>query len=76
MKPISSLIADWAEMGWTKKAAAATIIDSRLHSDMARGNGNKAAKRAAQIETAQWYDHHCRLSAIDVEQLAAIYDRS
>lgn len=40
---------------FTKLRAAMDRIEANLELDQAHGHGNRAAKRAAQIETAQWF---------------------
>ena len=63
---ISKLCSMWSTWGFDKKAAVHGIILFRMKLNNARGNGNKASKRAAAIETAQWFDHHARLTETDM----------
>jgi hypothetical protein len=71
---ISKLCLMWNTWGFDKKAAIHGIILFRLGSCNARGNGNKASKRAAKIETNAWFDHHARLTEADVDRMASLLE--
>jgi len=61
----------WNDFHFSKRAALHAIVGLRLRSNNHRGKGNKAAKRAAIIETNQWFDHHARLDARDIDAMYA-----
>ena len=71
---ISKLCSMWNTWGFNKKAAIHGIILFRMKLNNARGNGNKAAKRAAAIETNAWFDHHARLTEADVDRMASLWE--
>ena len=81
MRTLDQTVQGWTALGLSKPTAVRGIVASRLASNQARGHGNKAAKRAARIETNlwaeanEWYEANIALREIDVEMLAAIYDR-
>ena len=64
----------WNDFHFSKKAALHAIVELRMMSRNARGKGNKAAKRAAIIETNQWFDHHCRLTEADIDRMAILLE--
>lgn len=61
----------WNSWGFNKRDAVHGIILFRMKAGNARGKGNKAAKRAALIETAAWFDTYGQLNDSDIN---AIYD--
>jgi len=67
---ISKLCSMWSTWGFNKRDAIHGIILFRMKLGNARGNGNKASKRAAKIETNAWFDHHARLTEADVDRMA------
>lgn len=61
----------WQGYGFSKQTALHDLVQARLKGNVARGNGNKAFKRAAVIETNEWFDHQCRLSEADIDNMAS-----
>ncbi len=47
---LQELVKGWVRCGWSKKAAVSQLVELHLRYDMAKGNGRKAAGRAALIQ--------------------------
>ena len=72
--PLAVTVAQWIRgYGFTKAHATHQIVQFHLNSRNGRGNGNAARRRqdwlAAQRETAEWFDHVCRLEAVDIDRM-------
>jgi hypothetical protein len=65
----------WASAAFAlpRPRAARLIMAVRQSVNNATGHGNRAAKRAAAIETSAWFDAQGGLTEADVDQLAARY---
>lgn len=61
------------DIGW-KHAAVALNTAANLEVGQSRGNGNRAAKRAAVIETNAWFDHVSQLSDLDIDEMAEEFE--
>ena len=64
----------WANRLWSKREAAWLAFRANMERGLAYGHGNRAARRQADIETAEWFDHHTRLSEADVDALSHRYE--
>lgn len=76
--PLSALVPLYTSPNstiFTKGWAVRVICQSRL-TPISQGKGNKAAKRAAHLEalreSAEWYDHFCRLTEDDIDTMARL----
>lgn len=59
----------FADRLWSKWSAVRLAMLAAFERAESQGQGTKAAKRGAEISTAQWYDD-LRLTIEDVERLA------
>lgn len=57
----------------TRQGAARDCIRRNYEQAVSYGHGNRAAKRAAQIETAAWFEAQGGLTEADVDVLADRY---
>lgn len=57
----------------TARAAVALVIASNFAPTIATGNGNAAARRQAEIETAAWFDAQGGLTEAEVNDFAEEY---
>jgi hypothetical protein len=54
---------------WNKRAAVLLAFRASMEAQEARGHGNRAARRAAQIETSSWFDHRTRMSDAELDKM-------